>query len=116
MFTFYHNPRCKISRETLVKLQSSTQEDINVIDYTKTKFTHKQLSDLINLLNIEPLDLIRKKEAIFNSNYKNKKFSKEEWIQIMVENYKLIERPIVVKNYKGVICRPPEKVFELTSK
>lgn len=116
MFTIYHNPRCKISRQVLNNLQESTQDEIKIIDYTKSKFTHKQLSDLINLLNIEPLDLIRKKETIFASNYKNKSFSKEEWIQIMVENHKLIERPIVVNNYKGVICRPPERVFELTSK
>lgn len=116
MYTIYHNPRCKISRQVLADLKNATENEIEVVDYTKNKFSHKKLNDLLNLLNIEPLDIIRKKEPVFIAKYKNKHFSREEWIQIMVENYKLIERPIVTKGYKGVVCRPAERVFELISK
>lgn len=116
MYTFYHNPRCKISRQVLEDLRQKVSEEIIVIDYMQQKFTHEKLEYLLRLLNIEPFDLIRKKEAIYVSQYKNKQFSREEWIQIMIENPKLIERPIVVKGYKGLVCRPPERVDELISK
>lgn len=116
MYTFYHNPRCKISRQVLDYLRQKVSEEIIVIDYIQKKLSHEKLEYLLRLLNIEPIDLIRKKEPIYLSQYKNKQFSREEWIQIMVENPKLIERPIVVKGYKGVVCRPPERVDELISK
>ncbi len=116
MYTFYHNPKCKISRQVLDDLRSKVSEEIVVIDYIKNKFTHQQIEYLLRLLNIEPMDIVRKKEPVFISQLKNKKFSREEWIQILVENPKLIERPIVIKGYKGVVCRPPERVDELISK
>lgn len=116
MYTIYHNPRCKISRQVLDDLKSKVSEEIEIIDYIQKKMTHEKIDQLLRLLNIEPTDLIRKKESIFISQFKNKKFSREEWIQILVENPKLIERPIVVKGYKGVVCRPPERVNELIAK
>lgn len=116
MYTIYHNPRCKISRQVLADLKNATQNEIQIVDYTKTKFSHQKLADLLNLLNVEPLDIIRKKDPVYISQFKNKNFSREEWIQILVENHKLIERPIVTRGYQGVVCRPPERVFELISK
>ncbi len=57
--------------------------------------------------------MIRKNEPAFKSNYKRKDLSESEWIDAMILEPKLIERPIVVKGDKAVIGRPPEKVLEL---
>lgn len=61
----------------------------------------------------KPLEIIRKGEDIYKSNFKGKNFSDDEWIKIMVENPKLIERPIVVKGDKVILGRPPENVKEI---
>jgi len=50
---------------------------------------------------------------VWKENFKNKDFSDKELINIMIENPKLIERPIVVKNEKAVIGRPTEKILEI---
>ncbi|NLN74081.1 MAG: arsenate reductase family protein [Bacteroidales bacterium] len=112
MITIYHNPRCKISRQVLAEVEKHS-EDVEIINYQKDKFTPKSLDKLLNLLHIEPFDLVRKNEAIYKSELKDKNFNRHEWIQIMCDNPRLIERPIVVKGYRGVVCRPPEKVFEI---
>ena len=41
--------------------------------------------------------------------------NEEEIINCMIEYPKLIERPIVIKNNKAIIGRPPENVFKLLS-
>ncbi len=106
-----HNPRCSKSREALHYLEEQHCE-IEVIDYLNT-ITVEKLREVIGMLGIKPEELLRKKEPLFIENYKGKTFSDEEWIKIMAENPKLIERPIIIKDNKAIIGRPVERVIEL---
>ena len=108
----FHNPRCRKSRETLQLIEEKGIEP-EIIEYLKTPPSKKELSDILDLLKIEPQQLLRKNEAIFKSDFKGKELSNEEWIEAMINNPKLIERPIVVKGGKAIIGRPPENVKEL---
>jgi arsenate reductase len=110
--TIYHNPRCRKSRETLELLEKKGA-NVKIVQYLTDTPTEKELASILQKLHMQAEDLIRKGESIFKDNYKGKSFTNEEWIKIMVENPKLIERPIVVKNNKAVIGRPPENVLDL---
>ena len=112
MTTIYHNPRCSKSRQCLAILEEH-KEDLEIVKYLDTPLTKEKLSEIVDLLQIEPIDLVRKNEAVWKENYKGKDLSNEEAISVMIENPKLIERPIVIKNGKAIIGRPPEKVIEL---
>ncbi|KAA1246131.1 arsenate reductase (glutaredoxin) [Aquimarina sp. RZ0] len=112
MTTIYHNPRCSKSRQCLAILEEQ-KENIQIIKYLDTPFTTEKLKETIDLIGIKPLDLIRKNEIIWKDNYKNKELTDEELISIMIQNPKLIERPIVIKNNKAIIGRPPEKVIDI---
>lgn len=112
MITIYHNPRCSKSRECNVFLESS-RKDIQVVNYIKTPFTYDSLKEVIGFLNIEPIGLVRKNEQIWKENYKGKMLSDDDIISAMVENPKLIQRPIVVNGNKAVIARPLEKMDEI---
>jgi arsenate reductase len=65
------------------------------------------------MLGIKPYDLLRRGETDFRENFKDKNLSDDEWIAAMVKFPKLIERPIVVKQKKAVLGRPPENVKTL---
>lgn len=103
----YHNPRCSKSREGLAILEASKMK-FETIQYLDNLLTKEELTEILKLLGIKPIDLIRKNEAIWKENYKGKTLSDLEIINAMVENPKLIERPIVINNEKAVIGRPPE--------
>jgi len=109
MITIYHNPRCGKSRECVAFLEASG-EKFEIIKYLEAPFNHKSLSELIQKLNIEPIELIRKKEKIWMEQFKNKTLNDDELIDVMVQNPILIERPIAVKNNKAVIARPLERI------
>jgi len=112
MITIYHNPKCSKSREGLYILEKSGKTFQKTL-YLEKKLTEKELTDIVKKLNISPIDLVRKKESIWKENYSNKKFLEQEIIKIMVENPKLIERPIVVNNDIAVIGRPTSKITEI---
>ena len=108
----YHNPRCTKSRETLVLLQ---ENGINpeVVEYLKKIPSVAELKTLLAYLDITPIELVRTKEVIWKDKYKGKDLSEEAIIQALVDYPKLIERPIVVKQKKAVLGRPPQNILEL---
>ena len=105
----YHNPRCSKSRHGLAILEDS-KSDFKIIKYLEEPLTLKELQNILNLLKITPIELVRKNELIWKQKYKGKTLTDSEIIAAMVENPKLIERPIVINKGKAVIGRPPELI------
>lgn len=112
--TIYHNPRCSKSRQSLSFLTDANLE-INEIRYLQSPPTLSELDDICLKLGIEPIELIRHGEKRFKELGLQKTDHKErtEWLNIMVENPILIERPIIIMGNKAVIGRPPESVKSL---
>lgn len=112
MIKIYHNTRCSKSRSGLEILEKSGK-DFEVVKYLEDVPTAEVLKDIVKLLAIKPIDLVRKGESIWKDNFKNKDLSDAEIITAMLENPKLIERPIVINGNKAVIGRPPELILEI---
>ena len=64
------------------------------------------------LTTIFAIDLHSNKE-IWKKTYKGKQLTDKEIIIAMIDNPRLIERPIVTTNKKAIIGRPPENVLSL---
>jgi arsenate reductase len=108
----YHNNRCGKSRTALELLQKSGNEII-IIDYLKNPPTPKELKTVLAKLDVNIKSIIREKEKVFIEQFKNKKFTDDEWVQILCEHPILIERPIVIDGFKAIVARPPELADEL---
>ncbi len=108
----YHNTRCKKSRAGLQYLESKTK-DFEIVEYLKTGISEAELKEIFKKLGKKPEEMIRKQEKIFKENYKGKSFSDDEWVKIISENLKLLQRPIVIKGEKAVWGDPPENIDEL---
>lgn len=112
-FTIYHNPRCTKSRQTLALLHDAGVEP-EIVEYLKDPPSAKELGEITKMLGVNPMDIIRKKEAEFKELGLDKNVPADgKLLKLLSENPKLIERPIVVKGKKAVIGRPPENVNEL---
>lgn len=112
MITVYHNPKCRKSRSGLEYLAAKGAE-FEVVEYLKKPITREVLKDLLVKLNMKPAEIIRVQEDVFKENFKGKSFTDDEWITILLENPKLIQRPIVVKGYKAVIGNPVDEIDRL---
>ncbi len=112
MIKIYHNPRCTKSREGVAFLEEKGVE-FEVVKYLEHGFTMEELTEVITKLNVKPIDLVRKTEAIWKSEHKGKELSDTAIIEAMINNPRLIERPIVVYNNKAVVARPTENIVKL---
>ncbi len=85
-----------------------------ITEYLKTPPDKEELSRILDMLGLEPRDLMRTKEAEYKqAGLGDPNLSREQLIQAMVDHPKLIERPIVIHNGKAALGRPPEKVLDI---
>ena len=112
MIKIYHNSRCSKSRQGVQVLEESGKE-FQIVKYLEDVPSEKELTEIINLLGITPIQLVRKTEKIWKEEFKGKELSDVQIIKAMIENPKLIERPIVINNNKAVIGRPPENILSI---
>ncbi|WP_105167919.1 arsenate reductase (glutaredoxin) [Pseudoalteromonas sp. T1lg23B] len=111
--TIYHNPRCSKSRETLALLEAQGVS-ASVVEYLKEPISLETLSELLTQLGFESAhQLVRSKETLYKELGLTKDTDEATLRQAMIDNPKLIERPIVVNNNKAALGRPPESVLNI---
>lgn len=112
--TIYHNPRCSKSRETLALLRDAGIEP-SIVEYLNCPPDHEQLTALHAALGVDVRQMVRFKEALAKELglYAKDERSDDAWIQVLAENPRLLERPIVTNGEQARIGRPPESVREL---
>jgi arsenate reductase len=109
MYTVYHNPRCKKSRAGLQYVIDKGIEH-QVREYLKDPLTEDELSKLLMKLHLKPVELVRTQEEYYRKELKGLNLNDGEWIKVLVENPKLIKRPIVEGKYKAVLGDPAENI------
>ena len=111
--TIYHNPRCSKSRQTL-ELLGERGISPKVVRYLDTPPDAATIAGLLDMLGLEPRDLMRRKEAPYRElGLADESVSRADLIRAMADNPILIERPIVVSGAKAAIGRPPESVLDV---
>ena len=113
MTTIYHNPRCSKSRASLEMLETKGIKP-TIIRYLDTPPSRNELSEILEKLGLQAEQIVRKGETLFGELGLNDKIlSNNDWIDVLVQNPKLIERPIVVNGNKAAIGRPIERVIDI---
>ena len=111
--TIYHNPRCSKSRKALELIEKKGAKP-DIVLYLRAPPDTVKLDLILRMLEMEPRDLMRKKERIYRENHlDNPALSRSELIDAMIKHPILIERPIVLTHDKAVLGRPPENVLNI---
>jgi arsenate reductase len=110
--TIYHNPKCSKSRQTLALLQENGV-DPEIIEYLKEPATLEELKEILKALGCPASTIVRTKEVEYDEAGLNSDSSELSILEAIVQYPKLLERPIVISDGRGVVGRPPENVQEL---
>ena len=101
----YHNPRCSKSRQALAIMNESgvAFEEYRYLDLGIASEDLELLSSLENVIRTSD---IKSDESIDLS-------SQNAVADLLTNNPRLLQRPILVSDGKAVIGRPPEEIFTL---
>lgn len=116
MNTYYHNPKCSKSRAGLEVLNKHNI-DFAIKEYLNEPMTNEELVSVLQKLDKTPSDIIRSKEQIYlDLDLGSKDLNRDQWVQTIIENPKLMERPIFVTEHSAVIGRPTEELEKFLAK
>ena len=108
----WHNPACGTSRNTLEKLRSQGDLDLEVVEYLKTPPSRDKLAQLYRDAGMAPCEGLRRRGTDAEERGLTSA-GDEAVLDAMQAEPRLIERPLV-ETEKGVrLCRPPERVEEI---
>ncbi len=112
MLKVYFKPTCSTCKTALDIIHENSNDELELVEYLVAVPSPEELKEIISMIGIEPEDLVRKKEPLYQSEYAGKNISGDEWIRIMTQHPELIERPIIVDGERAIIGRPVEKIVE----
>ena len=96
-----------------MKILEKEKVSFRIIEYLKNQISRKEINNILNILDIGVEDLIRKNELEFKSINDDDKKNKNKLIELILNYPKVMQRPIIINDKKGVIGRPPENVYKI---
>ncbi|MFP3589112.1 ArsC/Spx/MgsR family protein, partial [Paraburkholderia sp. SIMBA_055] len=87
---------------------------VEVVEYLRTPLSVAQLKELNRMLGCPVREMIRDSEAIYKElGLADASLTDDQLYEAIAANPILLQRPIVVRNGRAVIGRPPENVKAL---
>ncbi|MFD0686935.1 ArsC/Spx/MgsR family protein [Actinomadura fibrosa] len=106
----WHNPRCSKSRAAKAALDEAG------VEYTERRYldeppSAEEFDAVLTRIGAEPWDVARLNEPVAKElGLKDLEHDRKRWIEIMVANPVLIQRPIVVGGGGAVVARDADSV------
>ncbi|HVM04673.1 MAG TPA: arsenate reductase (glutaredoxin) [Acidimicrobiales bacterium] len=109
--TVYFNPSCSKCR-TVEGILADKGVDADYVRYLDQAPTRERLVELMGMLGIDdPRAMMRTGEPVYRQ-LGLAGAGRDELLDAVVAHPVLLERPIVVREGRAVIARPPERVLE----
>lgn len=110
--TIWHNPRCTKSREavSVVQADECESEVVKYLDETLTKETMKEMIIMLGFKSAR--EWMRTAEDIYKELDLKNVTDEDALIEAMIQNPKLIQRPVLIKGDKAIIGRPESAITD----
>lgn len=111
--TVYEKPTCTTCRK-VTKALIESGVDFEKVNYFIDPFSKTRLKSLLKKMKMKPSELLRKSEKIYKElKIKDKNFSEDQILNLIVKYPDLVQRPIIEKGSKAILARPPERIKEI---
>ena len=88
--------------------------EFDVVEYLKSPLSRAELERMLDLVPDPPADLVRKDKRFGELGLSADDYpDKESVVALLLEHPELMQRPVVFRGDRALLCRPSEKVLEL---
>ena len=91
----------------------SISNNVNEIDYTKTRLTTTIWKEVVRMLGNNPAELLNRSHKDYKSKVEGNAFTMHGWLNILLNSPEMIKGPIAIANRKAVICENPNDILKL---
>jgi arsenate reductase len=111
--TVYEKPTCTTCRK-VAKALTESGVDFEKVNYYIDPFSKTKLRSLLKKMKMKPSEILRRNEKIYkNLKIREKNFSEDQILDLMIKYPDLVQRPISEKGKIVILVRPPERLKEL---
>tara|TARA_B100000959_G_scaffold286329_1_gene364522 strand:+ start:1384 stop:1680 length:297 start_codon:yes stop_codon:yes gene_type:complete len=97
-----------------VRILEENKVEYEVIEYLKTPLRKDEIKKILQILGVKAKGIVRVSEGDFIENNLDEILDDDEKMIDAIAQYpKIMERPIIINQSRGVIGRPPEKILEI---
>lgn len=112
-FKLYIKPTCTTCKKAVKKL-SAEGKNFESVNYYEQKFTKKKIREILDKIDVEPGELLRKREKTYKElDLGNRDLTKKEIVDLLYDNPDLIQRPIIEIGDKAYLGRPVDKLDDI---
>jgi arsenate reductase len=109
----YEKPTCTTCRK-VAKALTENGVDFEKVNYYIKPFSKTKLKALLKKIEMKPSEVLRKNEQVYKKlKIKEKNYSEEQILDLMIKHPDILQRPIVERGNKAILARPPERINEL---
>ena len=108
----YFDPTRSVSKKTLA-YASSISSSINMVEYGKEHFTPTCWRQILQMLDMEPKQIVNKANSYYQEHLRGRNFSKDDWINILTHHPDLIRGTIAIRGNRAVFIDNPTDVLRL---
>jgi arsenate reductase len=114
--TVYEKPTCTTCRK-VAKVLNENGVDFEKVNYYIKPFSKTKLKTLLKRMEMKPSEVLRKNEQAYKKlKFKEKNYTEEQILDLMIKHPDIVQRPIVEQGNKAILARPPERINEIIGK
>ena len=98
----------------MVEILRDRGVEFDVVEYLKSPLSRAELERMLDLVPEPPADLVRKDKRFGELGLSAGDYTdRESVVALLLEHPELMQRPVVFRGDRALLCRPSEKVLEL---
>ncbi|MTI40114.1 arsenate reductase family protein [Fulvivirga lutimaris] len=111
LLLIYNDPNTTTGKQTRAYAKS-VSNNVNEVNISNNNFTTTLWKEVINMLNLHPLEIMDRSCADYKAKIEGNNFTMTGMLEVLAHNPTLLKAPIAVYQNNAVFCLKPTDILK----